>query len=89
MPRPGVANDGDLSNNRLILIGAWCGVEKLGAWIKAMGVKCHFMFIYRVTTLRAVFVFSGTYDYDKSKHMKLVVPAIRAVIEFLPSGSCG
>lgn len=87
MPRPEVANDGDLSNNRL-LIDAWCGVKELGAWVKAVGVKCHFMFIYRVTTLRTVVVFSGTYVYDKSKHMKLVLPAVRAVIEFLPSGGC-
>jgi len=69
-------------------------VEELGAGIKAgagreRGMKCHFVFIYRVTTLKAavvvVVVFGGTYVHDKSKHMKLV----RTAIEFLPSaGGC-
>jgi len=71
MPRRGVqANDGDLSDNKLS-IGARCGAEELGAGIKRGGVKCNFMFIYRVTTLKAVVVFDGiyvTYVYDKSKH---------------------
>lgn len=36
-------------------------------------VKCHFMFIYRLTTLKAVVVFGGTYYdvYDKSKHYEI------------------